>query len=315
MYPIIHLGIFHISSYALFLFIGLIAFTITSIFILEKIERVYFKITNRILILSAIGFVIMGVFAFLFNSLFHSIKQGTIVLGGITWLGGVIGSFPLMILLMHKFCPHIKGEALEHFDLLIPGIVLAHGFGRIGCFLGGCCYGKQSNSFWGISFPAGSPAADQYPSPTGESLPVLPTQLYEALFEFLLFIVMIILYKKLKYRFLETYCLGYGVFRFLLEFLRGDNRGATGFFLSPSQVMSMILIVGGVALILYKKNIIFKELHNRMLKYQSEKEENPSQYISAKELQTLRELKSLLDDGIISQEDFDTKKEEILRRI
>ena len=146
-------------------------------------------------------------------------------------------------------------------------------------------------------------------------MPVLPTQLYEALFEFLLFIVMIILYKKLKYRFLETYCLGYGVFRFLLEFLRGDNRGATGFFLSPSQVMSMILIVGGVALILYKKNIIFKELHNRMLKYQSEKEENPSQYISAKELQTLRELKSLLDDGIISQEDFDTKKEEILRRI
>ena len=309
----IHFGMLHISSYSLLALVGMIAFTITSIFILEKIEHVHAKITNRILVISVFGFISLAVFAFAFNSIFHSIEQGRIVMGGITWLGGVIGSFPLMVLMIHKFCPYIKGEALEYFNLLIPGIVLAHGFGRVGCFLGGCCYGRQTNSFVGVRFPSGSPAAEQYPTEMGYSLPVFPTQIYEALFEFLLFVIMIVLYKKLKRCFLEVYCISYGIFRFFIEFIRGDSRGATGFFLSPSQMMSLILILGGITVILYRKNIVFKKLRNHMFQYRDRPKE--TSLISKKEIRLLRELKLLLDEGVITPEEFEEKKKELLERI
>ena len=253
MLPHIHLGIFHIPSYSLLVLIGMIAFTVSTIHILEKRERTEVKVTNRLLIISAFGFIFLAISALIFNSIFHSIKNGRIVIGGITWLGGVIGAFPITILIIRKFCPNAKGEALRYFGYLIPGLTLAHGFGRVGCFLGGCCYGRPTNDFWGVCFPSGSPAATQYPSPSGSSLPVLPTQLYEAVFEFLLFATMMLCYKILRHRFLEMYCIGYGTFRFFLEFFRGDDRGALGVLSSPSQIISILLISGGIAICLYKK--------------------------------------------------------------
>ncbi|MBR2024386.1 MAG: prolipoprotein diacylglyceryl transferase, partial [Clostridia bacterium] len=185
--------------------IGLICFTVCTITIVEKIEKYNEKVTNRFLIVSAIGFVSLVAFAFIFNSIFHSIKNGKLTLGGITWLGGVLGSFPFMIFLIRKYCPVLREKPLESFNFLMPGIVIAHCFGRIGCFLGGCCYGSVTDSIFGVSFPKGSNASIDYPGPDGNSLPVHPTQLYEAVFGLILFIVMISLYKKLKKYYLELY--------------------------------------------------------------------------------------------------------------
>ncbi len=314
MLPHIHFLFFRIPSYSFMMLIGLIAFTVTSIIILEKRELVKQKISNRLLILSAIGFVGMGIGAFVFNSLFQSIEAGKLVIGGITWLGGVLCAFPFTIFLIHKFCPMVKGEALEYFDLLVPGIVLAHGFGRIGCFLGGCCHGGVTDSIFGVSFPEGSPAAFKYPAPGGGSLTVLPTQLFEAVFEFILFFVMILLYKRLKGRFLETYAVTYSIFRFILEFFRGDDRGATGLILTPSQLTSIVLFLIGIILILYRYGVIGKTLRLKMEKIKLEiasdtqiKERNPED--------VLRELKSLLDEGVITEEDYEAAKEKILAEI
>jgi prolipoprotein diacylglyceryltransferase len=75
---------------------------------------------------------------------------------------------------------------------------------------------------------------------------------------------MLLLYKRLKRHFLETYAFSYGVFRFLMEFARGDNRGATGLVLQPSQIMSLLLILGGVVVLLCQKGILFKRLRRKM---------------------------------------------------
>lgn len=311
MLPNIKIAFFSIPSYSFMVFLGLIAFTVFAILVLEKKEKKAQKITNRLLILSGIGFIVLAVGALTLNSLFHSIEKGRVVIGGITWLGGVVVAFPVMILLIHKFCPLVKGEALEYFNLLLPGIVLAHGFGRIGCFLGGCCFGAPTDSVLGISFPAGSEAARLYPSSSGGSVPVLPTQLIEAVFEFLLFVLMLVLYKRLKRHFLEAYCIGYGVFRFSLEFLRGDDRGSTGAFVTPSQFMSILLIVGGILVLLYHRDVIFKKLKKRMEQLRSERIEYGYD-VDSNTVKALRDLKRICDDGIITQEEFEASKKDIL---
>ena len=270
-------------------------------------------------------------FAAFFDSLFHFIEEGQIVSGGITWLGGVSGAFPTMVLLIHYFVPKKKGDALNTFSLLIPGTVLAHALGRVGCFFGGCCYGKVTDSVFGVTFPVGSIAAKTYPlDPTDlentVSQPVLPTQLYEAVFELVLFILMMVFYKKLRKYFVETYCFAYGTFRFLLEFLRGDDRGATGFALSPSQIMSIILLVTGVLLVLYRKGVIFRGLAGKCVKWKAAADALPwppapkapfgtQAAMAPAPTDTLRELHKLFEDGILSKEEYEKKKEDILKRM
>ena len=297
------------------LLLGLIAFTVYTVVALEKVERLERKTVNRVLILSAVGIAALYFSAAFFDSLFHSIANGRLTLGGITWLGGVIAAFPVMILLLHFFCPACKGNELYVFGLTVPGIALAHGFGRIGCFLGGCCYGKPTDSIFGVVFPKGSLAANQYPTASGASLPVLPTQLFEAIFELLLFSAMLIFYKKLKRHFAATYCVSYGVFRFIIEFFRGDSRGSTGFFLTPSQLISLILIALGVLAILFTKGTVFKKLAEKCEKWQLDASQEPKKQDKNTSLDLVRELHSLYTDGIITKEEFEQKKKDILSRL
>lgn len=315
MLPKIQIGIFIVPMFALMIWLGVIAFTLTTIYIFEKKEKTRKEITNRILIVCVIGLAALAGFAFVFNSIFHSIALGKIKLGGITWLGGVLGAFPVMVLSIHFLCPKVKGRALEYFDMLIPGITLGHFFGRIGCFCGGCCHGGPTDSIFGVSFPHGSLASLKYPGGIdGASVPVYPTQLFEAIFELLLFAVMIILYKKLRGRFLETYCFAYSVFRFLAEFLRGDNRGSTGFALSPSQAMSIVLFVIGILLVLYKQGRIFKKLRAKMQAY-SEETAIYGINLSAEVKGALIKLNALKKEGLLNDEEYESAEKELNDRL
>ncbi|MBQ7408391.1 MAG: prolipoprotein diacylglyceryl transferase [Clostridia bacterium] len=313
MLPFLQIGNIKIPMYALMVCIGFLAYVLITIYIFEKREKLDKKITNKVLLLSVPSFVILVFFAFAFNSLFHSIEEGKIVLGGITWLGGVVGGFPCMIWLIHKFLPEGKGNALYFFKLLIPGIVLAHAFGRIGCFCGGCCFGKVTNSFLGLKFPPGSLAAQKYPGADGYSLPVLPTQLIEAVFELLLFVFLLVSHNKVKKYNTEIYLFSYGCFRFVLEFFRGDNRGSTGVILSPSQVMSIVIIIAAVCLALYQKGIIIKSFAKKMEQEREQKaakNENSSNSIGY-----LKDLYQLLQEGIITEEEFIATKKGILANL
>lgn len=315
MLPYLYVFGIRIPMYSLMLFVGIVAFVVVSVLLLEKREKTARSDVNQLLLVSAGGLVVMWASALIFNSFFHSIEKGKIVIGGITWLGGVLGGFPATVYFIHKFCPKLRGNALFYFDLLLPGLVLAHAFGRLGCFFGGCCFGGPTDSVFGVIFPKGSAAAHLYPALDGRSLPVLPTQLFEAVFEGLLFIVMIVFYKKLRGRFLETFSFSYGVFRFILEFLRGDDRGANILFLTPSQWMSLILVISAALVLFYKKGYVFKRLAQKAALWR----EQAQTYISPKQrsqgVQLLMDLKKLKDEGVITEEEFEEKKKEILSKL
>jgi phosphatidylglycerol:prolipoprotein diacylglycerol transferase len=126
-------------------------------------------------------------------------------------------------------------------------IPLAHGFGRIGCFFYGCCYGLPTQSFLGIKFPLDSPAGSW-------GVKVIPTQIISAVFLFILFIFLFKIRSKAKGpgKLTGYYLLIYGVFRFIIEFFRGDPRGFF-FIFSTSQWLSLLLIFLAFT-ILNKKN-------------------------------------------------------------
>lgn len=147
-----------------------------------------------------------------------------------------------------------KLDFFQYFDLVMPEIAIAQGFGRIGCFLAGCCYGRPTDSWLGVVFPEGSLA------PSGIKL--LPTQLIMSAGDFLIAIVLILFARKNKIdgNVGAGYLLLYGVGRFVIEYFRNDNRGAVGA-LSTSQFISIFIVVIAIALIVWnvmrsRKNVL-----------------------------------------------------------
>lgn len=167
------------------------------------------------------------------------IKHPMQVLGssGFVVYGGIIAG----ILFVMLYCRRKKLSFLAYFDLLAPSLALAQGFGRIGCFLAGCCYGKETTSILGVIFPATS----QAPS----VVKLLPTQLFSSIGDFAIVIILIV-YEKFAKRTGNTgilYLYLYGIGRFLLEFLRSDERGFIGI-LSTSQLISILVVIIAVIL-------------------------------------------------------------------
>ena len=321
MLPHIIIFGFHIPTFSLMIFIGVLS--MFGVFLLntrkKEIERASF---DRMLFFLLLCLIVLYISAFFFDGLFHSIEAGRITFGGITWLGGVICAFPFAIFCFHCWVPQAKGRAVEYFSYVVPGIALGHGFGRIGCFCGGCCFGRVTDSIFGVSFPEGSSAANLDPDPNaldGRSLPVYPTQLFEAAFEFLLFIFMMVSRKKLEKYFTQIYMIAYGIFRFLLEFLRGDDRGSTGFFLSPAQIFSALMLIAGVLLILHEKGLVFKKLFAKRKTWQTEAQDYLKKKRDEQEqthgIRVLKELFELKMQGVITEEEYNEKKKDILSRL
>lgn len=177
-------------------------------------------------------YVIVEWEAFLKNPMSVLGTEGFVVYGGIS--AGVIAAI--------VYCKIKKLKFLEYFDLLSASIALAQGFGRIGCFLAGCCYGRETDSCLGVVFPAGSIA------PAG--VKVLPTQLFSSAGDFAIMAFLLWHYKRRKYvgdtGFL--YMLLYGIGRFFIEMLRNDNRGAVGA-LSTSQFISIFIVTAALLLL------------------------------------------------------------------
>ena len=161
---------------------------------------------------------------------------GTVFFGGL--IGGLVGGF---------ISAHMMKLPLgEYADMLTPAIPLFHVFGRIGCFLAGCCFGVESNIGFIFQHSLISVAND---------VRRMPIQLVESALNLLLFFLLAYLLKKKKLqgRLLPLYIILYSVMRFILEFWRGD--GARGFVLgmSTSQFISLILVIGCVLFLAIQK--------------------------------------------------------------
>ncbi|HWA74853.1 MAG TPA: prolipoprotein diacylglyceryl transferase [Polyangiaceae bacterium] len=168
--------------------------------------------------------------------------------GGLTYYGGFVAASGVAYYLLRadRF-PFWK--AADMAGMVVP---IGLGFGRIGCLLAGCCFGKPSDAPWALSFPGGSPASEAQHKAglllsTGEaSLPVHPTQIYESLACFAIAAYLILrLHGSKRYDgqvFLAFVAL-YAAVRFILEFLRNDDRGGL-LGLSTSQLIGLVLLIG-----------------------------------------------------------------------
>lgn len=171
--------------------------------------------------------------------------------GGLVFYGGFIGA----VLFLIYYTTRYRISFLKLADLLVPSLALAHVFGRLGCLVGGCCYGKPTNLPWGIVFPKGSmPHQDQWVSgliaANAPALPIHPTQLYEAGAELCLFTLLVAMgpYKRFHGQLFLIWLALYPIARTLIEMFRGDAiRGV--WVLSTSQYIS--IAIGLICLILY----------------------------------------------------------------
>lgn len=183
-----------------------------------------------------------------FEFLFKINKEGKIefVQGGITFYGGVVGGAACFLLIYflvgYLFNKKYENPRYhnEHFfsmaSCAATSIAIAHSFGRIGCLMAGCCHGSETDAWYGLSMYVG-----------GKWGTYVPTQLFEAIFLFLLFAFLFVnAYIGGKYN-LPIYMAAYGVWRFVIEYVRDDYRGTIGTdAITPSQLIAIVMIVGAV---------------------------------------------------------------------
>ena len=158
-------------------------------------------------------------------------SNGFVVYGGI--IGGTLAAF--------LYIKKKKYDFWKYFDLVLPSVAVAQGFGRIGCFLAGCCYGRTTESWFGIAF--------QHSNFAPNNVKLIPTQLISAVGMFLIAAVLFVFDRKntKKGRVGALYLILYSIGRFFVEFLRNDYRGTVGP-LSTSQVISIFILLIGIGL-------------------------------------------------------------------
>lgn len=164
---------------------------------------------------------------------------------GFVFYGSLLFAIPTMLWFFKKN----KIPTLAMLDVMAAVTCIVHGFGRIGCFMAGCCYGKPTLSSFGLVFT--DPVCQAEPKNT----PLYQTQLIEAGFIFSLLIVLLLLKNRKQFdgQLFLIYLMAYATGRGVLEFFRGDlDRGFIfGNVLSNSQLISLLII--GVSIYFYLK--------------------------------------------------------------
>lgn len=162
--------------------------------------------------------------------------------GGLVFLGGLITGTMFGVWYTQRAGQHL----LDVLDLFTPALFLALGFGRIGCFCAGCCYGMPTTGPLGVVFHHPESLA-----PIG--IPLLPTQLFESAYAFVLFLLTHawLVSGRWRSRLFPLGMMGYAIMRFGNEMLRGDDRGRLILGLHPSQFIGVVVFVLNAAAFFY----------------------------------------------------------------
>ena len=163
--------------------------------------------------------------------------------GGLVFYGGLIGASLAIIL----FARIRRVPLWKLADVLAPSIALGYVFGRLGCLMNGCCYGRACDLPWAIRFPESNPS---HP-PT---YPVHPTQIYDSLLNLGLYLFLAWLYRRKKFdgQVFAVYLVCYAFTRSFVEYFRGDYNPEhihVGFF-TPAQLVSGAILGAGIVLFL-----------------------------------------------------------------
>jgi len=161
--------------------------------------------------------------------------------GGLVFSFGFASGFIVLLFLTRK-----KGIPFLHMgDLWAPGLALGQAIGRIGCFLAGCCHGRETDSWCSVTFTHPNSLAPL-------NIPLYPTQLFHSFANFLIFVVLMLLWRHRRYRgqILAWYMILHSTQRLIIERFRGDFRGYfLGTELTTTQALSLLILIGGVILL------------------------------------------------------------------
>ena len=227
MLPYIHIIL---PSYTVMAFLGSF---FALMFLFFRIERYNFEFDEflKMFVAGLIG-CILGSKILYFLTLLptqedFSLEGLTILFfqSGYVFYGGLFGTLAALKI----FSKYQKKDLRNIFKMVAPALPLFHGFGRIGCFLAGCCYGVELDPPI-ILFDA-------------IELHILPTQIIESAFEFILFVI---LWRAEKFfpniDKLKIYLLSYATFRFAIEFFRADTDRGFWLGVSTSQWISIFIL-------------------------------------------------------------------------
>ncbi len=166
--------------------------------------------------------------------------------GGLVWYGGVIfGGLTALYFIKKRKIPLWKFA-----DIVSIALSVGLGFGRIGCTMAGCCYGKVCHAPFALIFTNPHSAA-----PLG--IPLYPTQPISSAANFLIAGILYLIYKRRKFpgEVFGFYLILYGVFRFLIEFWRATPKEIMGTF-SNNQIISIIMVLIGLVILLYRRKTV-----------------------------------------------------------
>jgi phosphatidylglycerol:prolipoprotein diacylglycerol transferase len=243
MHPIlVHFGSFTLYTYGFFLAMGFLA----AIWFSKRNARFYDlkpdDISDLFFVILISGIVGARLLYVIIN--FDDFKASPLDIfklwnGGLVFFGGFMGAVAASIVTLRiKKLPFFKTA-----DTIAPGVALGHGIGRLGCFFAGCCYGRQCDL----------PIAVQFSHPDSLAplhVPLHPTQIYMVAANLILFFILIFIQRRKRFHgmIFLSYIILYSVFRFIIEFFRGDFRGDFFLeFLSVSQGIGILAIVIAVA--------------------------------------------------------------------
>jgi phosphatidylglycerol:prolipoprotein diacylglycerol transferase len=249
---LISIGSFFIPTYGVLVATGFLVALWITVRLAKRAHLPSEEVTNLAIYCALAGLAGAKLFMILFDfrdywnnprSLF---TMATLQAAGV-YQGGLLLALVTAIYYMRK--THLP--ALETFDVFAPGIAVGHAIGRIGCFAAGCCWGRECNLPWAVTFT--KPAANEL---VGVPLnrPLHPTQLYESFAEAIIFAYLYWRIQKAHApgQIFGQYLVLYSTARFLVEFFRVHEQ-ATHLGLSLTQWISLGTLAAGIWLIAVKR--------------------------------------------------------------
>lgn len=254
MYPVLfEVGGITVFSYGFMIALGSVTGVAYMAIQGRKEVGLTFDQANRLfLCIFAAAFVGGKIFLFFEDTGYYIDHPTRLLLGrGFVFYGSFLLTIPVMLWYFKKQ----KLHTYKMLDIMAITTCLVHFFGRLGCFMAGCCYGKPTDSAIGVAF---TDAACYAPLHTS----LFPTQLMEAGYIFFIMILLLILRERRKFygQLFLSYIILYAIGRSILEIYRGDSK--RGFivenYISHSQLIAVVLLIAvlGVYGVWYKKNKI-----------------------------------------------------------
>ena len=245
MHQFIDLPFGRVGAFPLCVGIGLLVLVLLVLYGCSRSGLSSFQVNERLV--PALPFCLLFgvVFAGTSDTLFHDGFQAVLhhPFGrGVNYFGWLFGC----VIFLFVFGRLWRISAAALLEVFVPACLPAQAIGRIGCFLGGCCYGMPVDPTRGVVYPEGSLPFSAY-----GAIPLVPVQLYESGWLFFAFAVVMVFVRQGCRAGVSLMAMGVG--RFALEFLRGDSRGDMLFCtsLSPAQCLSIVLFAFGMLVSMY----------------------------------------------------------------